>query len=711
MASSLDEEIKKERRRVEELERQAAKLKELNELRERARQLEKSLGSASQREPSRGHGSRQRSRDRHDREKRRADDRDRDRGRDRDRDRDKDRVRGKKTRETRERKRERERERLPEPTEEQLQKVRRIKEQQVSDREQEEEELRRQYLLDKESRLRTTLQARAAGQGPATPEGGEADDELLEEGEEEELEEEDQEVSPCTPRGTAPKGTAPTNRPPRPKAFDESSDPEARAGRPRYFPATAAGGSSSSAGPAFENPRPKGTARPLPTGPPPLPPPKHEPEEEEKGKGKIGKGKGSQGEGKGEKGKGKYGKDQGKEKGKVKPESGKGKAQPDSGKGKAQPDSGKKGGKGNSSSSTSEECWKWSNADWYQYRQKRKEEKDNSQQKWQSNNWWEKDQSMEKSTTKKWTGPILASKKAQGSEKLQEETESDLEVKEVRNRQKAAEEEKESKADSSTAGKEAEEPAQVEKEPAIIPPKEEKTEDVPTDPSKVEEKPEVPAPPPPKEEKAEETVEKNPSTEEEKPPKPPFPWRDGGSTCAVQQAEMVEEIDPYCWMLSAEESLGVILIDTGASATLLGTRSLEICEMASRALVSAEPMQRTYRFGNSATETTISSCHFETRLGRICCDVRITSSGEHKPNLLGVRDLLGWVVDPEEGILKGKKSGREIKCHRLRSGHMYLPLEDFFVATVPAGAEAEPAHTAATDDADAADGRIPAVKL
>ena len=48
---------------------------------------------------------------------------------------------------------------------------------------------------------------------------------------------------------------------------------------------------------------------------------------------------------------------------------------------------------------------------------------------------------------------------------------------------------------------------------------------------------------------------------------------------------------------------------------------------------------------------------------------------------------------------------------------MYLPLEEFFVATgeFPAGAEAKPAPTAATDgadaDADAADGQIPAVKL
>ena len=121
---------------------------------------------------------------------------------------------------------------------------------------------------------------------------------------------------------------------------------------------------------------------------------------------------------------------------------------------------------------------------------------------------------------------------------------------------------------------------------------------------------------------------------------------------------MVEEIDPYCWMLSAEESLGVILIDTGASATLLGTHSLEICEMASRALVSAEPMQRTYRFGNSATETTISSCCFETRLGKIVCDVRSTNSGEHKPNLLGVRDLLGWIVDPEEGLKREEERKR-----------------------------------------------------
>jgi hypothetical protein len=48
---------------------------------------------------------------------------------------------------------------------------------------------------------------------------------------------------------------------------------------------------------------------------------------------------------------------------------------------------------------------------------------------------------------------------------------------------------------------------------------------------------------------------------------------------------------------------------------------------------------------------------------------------------------------------------------------MYLPLEEFFVANgdFPAGAEAKPALTAATDDAaadaDAVDGQIPAVKL
>jgi len=122
---------------------------------------------------------------------------------------------------------------------------------------------------------------------------------------------------------------------------------------------------------------------------------------------------------------------------------------------------------------------------------------------------------------------------------------------------------------------------------------------------------------------------------------------------------MVEEVvDPYSWSMSAEEALSVILVDTGASATLLGTHSLEICEMASRALVSAEPMQRTYRFGNSATETTISSCCFETRLGKIVCDVRSTNNGEHKPNLLGVRDLLGWIVDPEEGLLREKERKR-----------------------------------------------------
>jgi hypothetical protein len=97
--------------------------------------------------------------------------------------------------------------------------------------------------------------------------------------------------------------------------------------------------------------------------------------------------------------------------------------------------------------------------------------------------------------------------------------------------------------------------------------------------------------------------------------------------------------------------------------------------------------------------------------------VRSTSSGEHKPNLLGVRDLLGWIVDPEEGLLREKKSGKEIRCHRLRSGHMYLPLEEFFVANgeFPADAEAKPALTAATDgaaaDDDAVDGQIPAVKL
>ena len=71
----------------------------------------------------------------------------------------------------------RERENLPDPTEEQLIKMRTIKAQQIADIKREEDEFRMQQLMDKESRLRKSLQEKVKGQ----TKGGEADDEFVEE--------------------------------------------------------------------------------------------------------------------------------------------------------------------------------------------------------------------------------------------------------------------------------------------------------------------------------------------------------------------------------------------------------------------------------------------------------------------------------------------------------------------------------------------------